>query len=50
MSDEFENPRQLELFPNKREEEIELTKEQKFAPEEIEYLNQLHQNMISVGM
>ena len=41
MSDEFENPRQLELFPNKREEEIELTKEQKFAPEEIENSNRI---------
>ena len=41
MSDKFENPRQLELFPNKREEEIELTKEQKFAPEEIENSNRI---------
>ena len=41
MSDEFENPRQLELFPNNREEEIELTKEQKFAPEEIENSNRI---------
>ena len=41
MSDEFENPRQLELFPNKREEEIEVTKEQKFAPEEIENSNRI---------
>tara|TARA_B100000287_G_scaffold427703_1_gene477795 strand:+ start:314 stop:691 length:378 start_codon:yes stop_codon:yes gene_type:complete len=41
MSDEFENPRQLELFPNKREEETELTKEQKFAPEEIENSNRI---------
>ena len=36
-----ENPRQLELFPNKREEETELTKEQKFAPEEIENSNRI---------
>ena len=41
MSDEFENPRQLELFPNNREEETELTKEQKFAPEEIENSNRI---------